>query len=86
MAIIVYTLCALTSLTCAVMLGRGFAQSRSRLLFWSSAGFSFFALANILLCVDLLVFPSVNLILYRAIANLVGLLLMIFGLIWDTQK
>ena len=39
MAAAVYVLCALTSLACAVLLLRGFAQRGVRLLLWSGLGF-----------------------------------------------
>ena len=35
----VYVLCALTSLGCAVLLVRGYLESRARLLLWSSVSF-----------------------------------------------
>ena len=34
MATLVYALCALTSLACAVLLLRGYLSSRARLLLW----------------------------------------------------
>jgi len=85
MAAIVYLLCASTSLACAVLLLRAYKQSRVRLLFWSGLCFIGLALNNALLFIDLEVFPQTDLFLLRSLPALVGLLLLIYGLIWDTQ-
>ena len=91
MAAIVYILCALTSLACAVMLWRGFAQSRARFLMWSSLCFAALAINNILLFVDKLVLPDVDSFagisfpIWRSVAALIGLALLIYGLIWDAE-
>lgn len=84
MATVVYLLCAFTSLLCAIMLFRAFRKSQFRLLFWSSMGFTGFALSNILLIVDLLVFPDVTYIInFRSIPAVIGMVTMIYGLIME---
>ena len=85
MAAIVYLLCAATSLACALLLLRSYKHSRVRLLFWSGLCFVGLALNNALLFVDLKVFPQTDLFLLRSLPALVGLLLLIYGLIWDTE-
>jgi hypothetical protein len=82
---IVYLLCAATSLTCAVLLLRGYSQSKVRLLFWSGLCFTGLALNNILLFIDVNIGPLVDLSIIRAIPALVGLLLLIYGLIWESE-
>ena len=84
MAGVVYILCAITSLICAIMLYNGFRQNKFRLLFWSSVGFLGFALNNSLLFVDLMIGPAYDLSIIRTIPAMVGLLLLIYGLISDT--
>lgn len=82
----IYLLCALTSLACAVLLLRGYWRSRARLLLWSSAGFVCFALANSVLFVDLVLTPpELDLSLLRNSLMLAGLLLLLYGLILDTD-
>jgi hypothetical protein len=81
MAETVYVLCTLTSLGCAALLFRGYRQSRTRLLFWSSVCFVGLAINNLLLLVDLVVLPSVDLSLSRQGVAVVSLLLFIWGLI-----
>lgn len=82
---IVYLLCALTSTVCAWMLFRGYRDSHSRLLLWSSLCFGFLALNNITLVMDLVIFPEID---FSAplLRNLMGASagsLLLFGLIWE---
>jgi hypothetical protein len=86
MASAVYMLCALTSIACTALLLRGYAKSRVRLLLWSGLGFAAFALNNIALFLDLIVYREFSLLLVRNIAALVGLLLLLYGLIWDVRE
>ena len=85
MATLVYTLCALTSLACAVLLLRGYASSRVRLLLWSGLCFGGLALNNILLLVDKRLVPEVDLSLWRTLPALAGLALLLYGLVWETR-
>ncbi len=85
MATIVYLLCALTSITCAVLLLRGYAASKVRLLLWGGLCFTGLALNNVLLFVDLGLVPDVDLSVWRSIPTLVGLALLIYGLVWETR-
>ena len=81
----VYALCALTSVVCAVLLLRGYWSSRTRLLFWASLCFMGFALNNVLLFVDLIVLPQVDLFYWRTVPALVGVMLFIYGLVWESE-
>jgi hypothetical protein len=85
MAEVVYILCALTSLACAMLLWRAFARTRVRLLLWSALCFACLSLNNALLFVDLAVVPGVDLALYRSLPVVVGLALLIYGLIWEAR-
>jgi hypothetical protein len=85
MALIVYILCAVTSCACAAMLLRTYAHNRFRLLLWSGLCFVGFALNNILLILDLNVFPEVDLSIIRSLPTLAGLLLLLYGLIWESR-
>ena len=86
MAIVVYVLCALTSLACAVLLLRGYRQSRARLLLWSGLCFAGLFLNNLLLIVDERVVPAVDLSVWRTIPAVVGVALLIYGLVWDADR
>jgi hypothetical protein len=82
----VYLLCMLTSLFCAALLIRTYHRTKTRLLFWSSGFFVVLAIVNILLFVDLVVIPQgADLSLIRTIITLVGVLMLIYGLIWEVE-
>ena len=85
MAESVYALCALTSVVCAILLLRGYGSSRTRLLFWAGLCFVGFAINNILLFVDLVLLPDVDLFLWRTLPALAGILLLIYGLVWESH-
>ena len=85
MEALVYFLCTATSLACAVLLLRAYRQSGARLLFWSGLCFVGLALNNALLFIDLELLPQTDLFLLRSLPALIGLLLLIFGLIWDGE-
>ena len=81
---VVYVLCALTSVAAAALLARGYVRTRTRLLLWSSLCFAGFAISNLLLVLDLTLFPeTIELLIVRQIPSLIGLALLLYGLIWD---
>jgi hypothetical protein len=85
MAEAAYVLCAATSVLCAILLLRKFAATRARLLFWSSLGFGGLAANNLLLFVDLVVVPDIDLSISRTLVALVAMGVLVFGLIWETR-
>ena len=85
MATFVYALCALTSILCALLLARGYRATRARLLLWSSLCFTGLALNNVLLFIDMRVVPSIDLSAWRSLPALAGLIILIYGLIWDAS-
>jgi hypothetical protein len=85
MAEAIYILCSLVSLACTVLLLRGYLRSRVRLLLWSSLCFLGLTISNILLFIDLVVLPQIDLSLWRSLATLTALIVLIYGLIWDAN-
>lgn len=85
MATAVFALCALTSAACAVLLLRGYARSRVRLLLWSGLCFAGLALNNLLLFIDLSVVPQTDLSVWRTLPALAGLVVLIYGLVWESR-
>ena len=79
----IYSLCALTSLCCAVLLLRSYRQTHFRLLLWSGLCFAGLTLNNVLVILDKIIFPTMDFSTWRLAAGLVSLLLMLFGLIWE---
>jgi hydrogenase/urease accessory protein HupE len=80
---IIYILCALTSLFCAVLLWRSYRRSRTKLLMWSTLCFFGLAINNVLLVVDLVVVPDADLALVRGAVALGSMLMLQIGLIWE---
>lgn len=85
MAEAVYILCAITSFACALLLLRGYRTSGTRLLFWSGLCFAGLAVNNLLLFVDLVVVPAIDLRLWRSTAALISMALLLFGLVQEAR-
>src|ERR1051326_2971627 len=83
MAEATYVLCGATSLLCALLLLRGYLRTRTRLLLFATLCFFGLALNNVLLFVDLVVLPDIDLRLVRNASALVSMLLLVIGLIWE---
>jgi hypothetical protein len=85
MAALIYSLCALTSLACLVLLWRSYRATRSGLLFWSALCFLFLTVNNALLVLDKLVFPSIDFGMARLVAAGIAVLLLLVGLVWGDE-
>lgn len=85
MAEAVYLLCAATSILAAALLLRAWSRRRTRLLLWSSLCFVGLALNNILLFIDLIVVPAVDLSVSRNVSATAAVVVLLFGLVWDTH-
>ena len=84
---IVYVLCFLTSAACAWMLGRSYFRSGTRLLLWSAVCFLFLAVNNLLLVLDLVVWPDdVDLRIPRLLLSLAAVLSLIWGFVWEAEE
>jgi uncharacterized membrane protein len=84
MAPLIYTLCALTSLACVVLLGRAQRRSGSRLLRWTFWCFVLLTLNNVLLVLDKIVFPvEVDLRMWRLATGLAAVALLLWGLVME---
>jgi hypothetical protein len=85
MAAMIYALCALTALVCTVLLLQAYWRSRYRLLLWSGLCFAGLTLNNLLLVLDKIVFLSVDLSFWRSSVALLAMMVLIFGLVWDSE-
>jgi hypothetical protein len=81
----IYVLSAVTSLVAAALLLRQYRTSRTALLFWSFIGFIGLAVNNVLVYVDLVVVPSIDLAPARALAGAAGLVALLYGLLWEPR-
>ena len=82
---VVYGLCVLTSAGCAALLLRGYARNRFPLLLWSGLCFVGLTLNNLLVFIDVQITPLIDLSTWRTIPALIGVLLLLYGMIWETR-
>lgn len=80
-----YALAVMSSLACAVLLFRGYARRRVRLLMWSAICFVGLTINNVALFVDLVVFPDTDLRLARLAPALIGMGFLLYGFIYDAE-
>jgi hypothetical protein len=85
MAAIAYSLCALTSLLCALLLLQAYRRNKYRLLLWGGISFLGFALNNAILFSDRILFPRTDLSTWRLVSALAAVLVLLYGLIWDSE-
>ena len=85
MAVAIYGLCSVVALLCAWLLLRAYAANRYRLLLWSGLCFVGLTLNNVLLFLDKIAFPAVDLSLPRTIVALAAMSVLLYGLIWDAN-
>jgi hypothetical protein len=83
--LILASLAVLTSVACMVLLLRAYGLSKVRLLLWSGLCFVFLSVNNVLLFMDLVIFPNIDLRPYRLAAALIGLAFLLYGFIMETE-
>jgi hypothetical protein len=82
----VYILCALTSLTCAALLARGYRLRRTRILLWSTWCFIGLSVNNLVLVLDRVVTgPTIDLSVLRAGTGLAAVAVLVLGLVWEER-
>ena len=82
---ILYLLALVTSLACTDLLFRAYAASAMRLLLWSALCFVGLSINNVLLFVDLVLYPEVDLRPWRLLSALAALLFLLYGFIWEAE-
>jgi hypothetical protein len=81
----IYALCALSALLCAWMLFAAYRRSGYPLLFWSSVFFALTTATNTFLVLDKLVFPDIDLSLWRHGVALLAIGILLYGLVWSSE-
>ena len=70
---------------CAGLLIRSWLKTRTRLLLWTAASFVFLAMNNFFLLADTTLLPDVDFSVLRIGAALLGIVILIFGLVWEAE-
>jgi hypothetical protein len=83
-ASLVYLLCAVTSATCTWMLASKFRETKAKLLFWSAICFFGFTISNVVLFIDIVLLPTIDLFVLRTLPALIGALSLTWGLISES--
>lgn len=82
----VYILSTLTTALCAILLLRSYRRVHQRLLLWSGLCFIGLTISNLLLFLDLAILPtSIDLYTYRLAAAAIAMLILLYGLIWESE-
>ena len=79
-----YVLTSLTTLLCALLLLRGYSRARKPLLLWSGLCFLALTVSNLLVIADLVIFPQ-DLFTYRVGSAAIAMVLLLYGLIWESR-
>lgn len=77
----IYLLCIATSALCAWLLIAAFLRTRQGLLLWSAVCFCLLTVNNLLVFVDLILLPQIDLSLERSLTLLVAGGVMLYGFI-----
>ena len=83
---LIYGLCTMTAMLCAWLLMRSYAATRFRLLLWSGLCFAGLALNNVMLIVDRVLVPDVDLSTWRLVIALVATMLLVIGLVLESDR
>ena len=86
MASLVYVLGFVVCLLCALLLTRAYVRVGRRLLLWSALCFAGLTASNALLVVDLIFIPDVNLYVWRLAVAAGAMLVLVFGLVWESDR
>ena len=83
--VIIYLLCVATSLLCAFLLARAYRRGRTKLLIWSALCFVLLAISNLVLAVDVLLLPMIDLTVLGQLTSLAAVVVLLYGFIWEAQ-
>lgn len=80
-----YILTCLTTLLCVILLLRGYARTRRKLLLWSGLCFAGLTVSNLFVIADLMIFPTIDFYTWRTGSSAVAMALLVYGLIWESE-
>jgi hypothetical protein len=76
-----YLVCFFTSLSCCLLLIRSYTRTGSKLLLWVATCFVLLAIDNLLVVIDLILLPTVDLSLFRLFATLLAVSTLLVGFV-----
>ena len=82
---IIYFLCVLTGSLCAWLLMGAYRRQGQRLLMWSALSFCLLALNNLLVFIDLILLPDIDLSPGRSLTALAAGIVLLYGFIWEVE-
>jgi hypothetical protein len=82
---IIYLLCVATSLLCAYLLGRAYHRGGPKLLIWSALCFALLAVDSLILALDILLLPTLDLTMTRLAASLAAISVLLYGFVWESS-
>jgi hypothetical protein len=80
-----YILTCFTTLLCAILLLRGYARTRHKLLLWSGLCFAGLTVSNLFVIADLMLFPAIDFYTWRTGSAALAMALLVYGLIWESE-
>jgi len=82
---LIYGLCMATAALCAVLLLKSYVRTHYRLLLWSGICFALLSVSNLLLVVDKVMMPGVDLSLVRSGTALIAMTTLLYGLVFNAE-
>jgi len=82
---VIYGLCAAAAASCAYLLLQAYRSGGYPLLLWSGLCFVGLTINNLLLVVDKVFVPHIDLSIWRALIALIAMTVLLYGLIRDAE-
>jgi hypothetical protein len=79
----IYMLCVITSLLCAWLLARAYLRAKTKLLVWSALCFALLAVNNLVLAVDVMLLPNVDLSILQLLTSLAAVMVLLYAFVWE---
>ncbi len=76
-------LCVIASLLCAWLLARAYLRARTKLLVWSALCFALLAVNNLVLAVDIMLLPTVDLSILQLLTSLAAVMVLLYAFVWE---
>lgn len=83
---LVYIACFLASAICAGLLVRQYRRRAQPILLWSGACFVLLAVSNLIVVIDQLFLPQINLRELRLWLTLSAVGVLLYGFIWEAER